>query len=167
MQHSVIASEAVKIAQREALMWGTQQQEAIEFGNMMHEILSYVKTKDDVDLAIIKALENGLISENQKITVLETLKAIVSHPELTDFFSEGNVVFNERSILKKDAKMMIPDRVAIQGRKVYLLDYKTGSHQAKYEKQLAEYEFVLEEMGYSVDKKTLLYIGENLEVVHL
>lgn len=167
MQHSVIASEAIKIAQREALMWGTQQQEAIEFGNMMHEILSYVKTKNDVDLAVIKALENGLISENQKITVFETLQAIVNHPELDDFFAEGNLVFNERSILKKDAKMMIPDRVAIQGKKAYLLDYKTGSHQDKYEKQLAEYEFVLEEMGYDIDKKTLLYIGEKLEVVHL
>jgi hypothetical protein len=31
--------------QREALMWGTHQQEAIEYGNVIHEILSFVKTK--------------------------------------------------------------------------------------------------------------------------
>ncbi|HKX87165.1 MAG TPA: UvrD-helicase domain-containing protein [Flavobacterium sp.] len=167
VQHAVISSESIKIAQREALMWGTQQQEAIEFGNMMHEILSFVKTNNDVELAVVKALEKGLISENQRRTVSETLRNIVSHPELQDFFAEENEVFNERSILKKNTKTMIPDRVAIQGKKVFLLDYKTGSHQPKYEKQLAEYEMVLEEMGYGVDKKTLLYIGENLEVVHL
>ncbi|MFC4816137.1 UvrD-helicase domain-containing protein [Flavobacterium sp. GCM10023249] len=166
-QHAVIASESIKIAQREALMWGTVQQEAIEFGNMMHEILSFVTTKNDVDLAVIKAVESGLISENQKDTVAEKLRSIVSHSELQDFFAEGNRVFNERSVLKKNAKTMIPDRVVIQGKTVFLLDYKTGAHQSKYEKQLAEYELVLEEMGYSVDKKTLLYIGENLEVVHL
>ena len=49
----------------------------------------------------------------------------------------------------------------------YLLDYKTGAHQPKYEQQLAAYESALEEMGFSVAKKTLVYIGEKLEVVHL
>jgi large-conductance mechanosensitive channel len=38
-------SKNIKIAQREALMWGTHQQEAIEYGNVIHEILSFVKTK--------------------------------------------------------------------------------------------------------------------------
>jgi hypothetical protein len=33
-------------------MWGTHQQEAIEYGNVIHEILSFVKKQNDVDLAI-------------------------------------------------------------------------------------------------------------------
>ena len=41
----------VKIAQNESLMWGTDQLKAIEFGNVMHEILSFVHTADDIDLA--------------------------------------------------------------------------------------------------------------------
>ncbi|MCL9805997.1 UvrD-helicase domain-containing protein [Flavobacterium amniphilum] len=165
--HSVIKPDSIKIAQREALMWGTSQQQAIEFGNMMHEILSFVRTKDDVGLAVAKALENGLISAHQENTVLEMLLKIVGHPELVDFFSAENKVFNERSILKKNVKMMIPDRVAIKGNEVYLLDYKTGMHQEKYVRQITEYEAVLEEMGLNVVKKTLLYIGEKLEVVNL
>jgi hypothetical protein len=55
-----------KIAQREALMWGTHQQESIEYGNLVHEILSFVKTKEDVDLAVDKAVESGLINFGQK-----------------------------------------------------------------------------------------------------
>lgn len=165
--HSIIKPESIKIAQREALMWGTQQQEAIEFGNMMHEVLSFVKTKNDVTLAIVKALEAGLISMNQRDLVSKTLQNIVEHPELELFFAEDNKVFNERSILKKNARTMIPDRVSIKGKEVFLLDYKTGKHQDKYVNQIAEYEAVLEEMGFVVVKKTLLYIGGNLEVVHL
>ena len=56
----------IKIAQRESIMWGTQQQESIEYGNLIHEILSFVKTKNDIELALKKALESGLIATNQK-----------------------------------------------------------------------------------------------------
>jgi hypothetical protein len=34
-----VLNQNIKIAQREALMWGTHQQESIEYG-MVHEILS-------------------------------------------------------------------------------------------------------------------------------
>ena len=47
-------------------MWGTHQQEAIEYGNIIHEILSFVKTASDIDLAVLKAIENGLITITQK-----------------------------------------------------------------------------------------------------
>jgi ATP-dependent exoDNAse (exonuclease V) beta subunit len=164
---SVINPNAIKIAQREALMWGTHQQNAIEFGNVLHEILSFVKTQQDVSLAIIKALENGLITENQKQEVEKTIAEIVVHPELIDFFDGNSKIFNEQNIIKKATKTIKPDRVVIKDKDAYLLDYKTGAHQAKYEKQLKEYELVLQEMGFNVLKKSLIYIGENLEVVHL
>jgi fructose-specific component phosphotransferase system IIB-like protein len=67
-------------------MWGTHQQEAIEYGNVIHEILSFVKTKNDVDLAITKSIENGLITFGQKI-VLKTIQEIVNHSELEICFA--------------------------------------------------------------------------------
>ncbi|WP_286918037.1 UvrD-helicase domain-containing protein [Flavobacterium sp. UBA4197] len=159
--------KAVKIAQREALMWGTAQERAIEFGNVLHEILSFVKTGNDIPLAIIKAQESGLITHTQKEEVEKTLREIVEHPELQLFFEEGNVVYKEQSIIKKGNRTIKPDRVVLKERKAYLLDYKTGMHQAKYEKQLEEYKMALEEMGFEVMKKTLVYIGETLNVIHL
>ena len=54
--------ENIKIAQKEALMWGTHQQESIEYGNVVHEILSFVKTKNDVDLAIDVNLSKLLLT---------------------------------------------------------------------------------------------------------
>jgi hypothetical protein len=64
----------IKIAQREALMWGTVQQDAINFGNILHEIMAFIHTKEDVDLAIQKATELGLITFSQNQIFKETIE---------------------------------------------------------------------------------------------
>jgi hypothetical protein len=89
-------------------MWGTLQQEAIEFGNVIHEILSFVKTKSDVDLAILKAMENGLITFNQKEAVYKSIQEIVNHSELENYFAEGNEILNEQTIIQKEGKPSSP-----------------------------------------------------------
>ena len=158
----------IKIAQRESLMWNTKQQKAIEYGNIIHEILSFVKTENDIDLALIKALENGLITSSEKEIVQKTIKEIINHKDLTDFFEEGSVILNEKTIIQKEGNLVKPDRmVVIKNKEIYLLDYKTGSHQAKYEVQLENYQNAIEKMGFKVTKKALVYIGETLEVVNL
>ena len=158
----------IKIAQRESLMWNTTQQKAIEYGNILHEILSFVKTKNDVNLAVTKAIENGLIIASQKEIVEKTIFEIVNHPDLIAFFTEENVILNEKTIIQKEGNLIKPDRMVLTSTKeIYLLDYKTGSHQAKYTKQLENYQDAIEKMGYQVTKKALVYIGETLEVVNL
>ncbi|WP_417355817.1 UvrD-helicase domain-containing protein [Flavobacterium sp.] len=157
----------VKIAQRESLMWGTNQLKAIEFGNVMHEILSFIETASDIDLAVVKAIEAGLVTAAQEQDIKQSLESIVNHDELKVFFAEGVTVFNEQNIIRRNIQNIKPDRVAVKENKAWLLDYKTGAHQPKYEKQLAEYEMALQEMGFEVAKKALVYIGENINVVHL
>jgi ATP-dependent exoDNAse (exonuclease V) beta subunit len=164
----VLNPKNIKIAQREAIMWGTHQQEAIEYGNLIHEILSFVKTKEDVDFAITNALENGLITNNQKEMVAKTICEIVNHSELENYFDKNNLVLNEQTIIQKEGNLVKPDRMVISNKnEVYLLDYKTGSHQPKYKQQLENYQTAIEKMGYKVNKKALIYIGEKIEVLHL
>ncbi|WP_140485581.1 UvrD-helicase domain-containing protein [Flavobacterium sp. GSA192] len=158
----------IKIAQREALMWGTHQQESIEYGNVVHEILSFVKTKKDVDLAVDKAIENGLINSTQKELVYKKIQEIVNHTELELFFAEGNQVLNEQTIVQKKGAVVKPDRMVItQEKAVFLLDYKTGIPNAKYNRQLEDYQYAIEQMGFKVQKKVLVYISEDIQVVGL
>ena len=164
----ILNPKSIKIAQREALMWGTHQQEAIEYGNVIHEILSFVKTKSDVDLAILKALENGLITFNQKEAVYKSIQEIVNHSELENYFAEGNEILNEQTIIQKEGKTIKPDRMVLaKNKEVFLLDYKTGTHNPKYQLQLENYQNAIEKMGFKVTKKTLVYIGEEIKVVNL
>lgn len=111
--NEILNPKSIKIAQREALMWGTHQQEAIEYGNLIHEILSFVKTKSDVDLAIMKALENGLITFIQKEAVYKSIQEIVNHLELENYFAEGNEILNEQTIIQKEGKTIKPDRMVL------------------------------------------------------
>ena len=158
----------IKIAQRESLMWNTKQQKAIEYGNILHEILSFIKTKDDIDLALTKAIENGLIISSEREEVLKTILEIVNHKDLELFFSNEHKVLNEKTIIQKEGNIVKPDRMVLNSNnEIYLLDYKTGAHQTKYTVQLENYQNAIEKMGFKVPKKMLVYIGETLEVVNL
>ncbi len=158
----------IKIAQKESLMWNTHQQKAIEFGNILHEILSFVKTKDDIDLALSKAIENGLIVASQKTAVEQTIREIVNHSDLQLYFSANTKILNEKTIIQKEGNLVKPDRIVINHNKeIYLLDYKTGAHQGKHTTQLENYQSAIEKMGFKVTKKALVYIGETLEIVNL
>ncbi|MGV3695929.1 UvrD-helicase domain-containing protein [Flavobacterium sp.] len=165
---SVLQPKNIKIAQRESLMWNTKQQKAIEYGNVIHEILSYIKTKDDIDLALVKAIEKGLIVSGEKDAVLKTILEIVLHKDLEMYFSNQNNILNEKTIIQKEGSLVKPDRMVLNRQnEIYLLDYKTGSHQTKYQQQLENYQGAIEKMGFKVTKKALVYIGETLEVVNL
>ncbi|MNQ04367.1 ATP-dependent helicase/nuclease subunit A [compost metagenome] len=164
----VLNPKNIKIAQREALMWGTHQQEAISYGNIVHEILAFVKDKSDVDLAVAKSLENGLITYDQEDRVLKTLKEIVNHPELNVCFDGNHTVLNEQTIVQKEGRILKPDRIVfLENKEAYLLDYKTGASNAKYRQQIQEYQDAIEDLGYTVLKKALVYIGAEIEVVNL
>ena len=163
----VLNPKHIKMAQREALMWGTLQQEAIEYGNVIHEILSFIKTERDIELAIKKAIENGLITISQKEIVIKTLYEIINHSDLLVYFSEDHVVLNENTIIQKDGNAVKPDKMIVsQNNEIYLLDYKTGTHSEKYKLQLEKYQKAIELMDYKVIKKSLVYIGSKIEVVN-
>lgn len=157
----------VKIAKREALMWGSKQQQAIEFGTVTHEILAAVKIKSDINNAVADAVAAGLITQNQTAPILRTLNEIINHPELSPFFDEDGTVYSEQRIIKQGGETLIPDRVVVKNGIAWLLDYKTGTHLPVYEKQLESYEHALQEMGLQVAKKVLVYIGEEINIVDL
>jgi len=164
----VLNPKNIKIAQRESLMWGTHQQEAISYGNIVHEILAFIKDKSDVDLAVTKALENGLINFDQAEKVLQTLLEIVNHPELNICFDGKNNILNEQTIVQKEGKILKPDRIVLtQNKEAYLLDYKTGAINSKYTQQIQEYQDAIEDLGYKVLKRALVYIGTEIDVVNL
>ncbi|MEG0850373.1 MAG: UvrD-helicase domain-containing protein [Flavobacterium sp.] len=164
----VLNPKNIKIAQREALMWGTHQQEAISYGNIVHEILAFVKDKSDIDLAVTKAIENGLVTIEQREAVLKTLLEIVNHPELSICFDGENHILNEQTIVQKEGKILKPDRIVLtKDKKAFLLDYKTGAVNSKYKLQIQEYQDAVEDLGYKVLKKALVYIGTEIDVVNL
>jgi RecB family exonuclease len=131
--------------------------------------MSCIITLNDIGDSVIQALEEGLITEESKEEFTATVTSIVKHAELSEFFEEGNQVFNEKMIISEKLSNSIPDRVVVNKRgEAFLLDYKTGKEQNKHKEQLMRYEQALQEMGYDVKKKVLLYTGgDHLNIIHL
>lgn len=158
----------IKIAQRESLMWGTQQLEAIDYGNLVHEIMAMIETSDEVQTAIDQALESGLLRVDQVNAISQSITQIINHPELEDFFKSGIKVLNERSIIPQSGSTLKPDRVVItSSREALLLDYKTGALMPNHVRQVQSYADAIEEIGYNVRKKVLVYLGSEVKVVNL
>lgn len=165
---STMPVDAIKIAKREALMWGTNQEDAIEFGNILHEIMSNVHTLQDVPQSVEIAIETGLITQNQKSIFSQMIHEIVSNPQLSSFFDEKYKSWNEQTLLRKHGKPLKPDRMVEVGpQTMWILDYKTGKPAMSHQNQVNEYAQVIKEMGYDVPRKTLVYLGSQLEVIEV
>ena len=148
-------------------MWGTLKQDAIEFGNIIHQILSYILTKNDLQSALTKSVDEGLIQQSQKSIFEDKIKQIIHHPELEAFFNPNYTVFTEHNIISPNEINLKPDRLVIHNSEAFLIDYKTGAPDDKHKKQLANYVRVIEKMNLKVTKKVLLYIGEDIKIIHL
>ena len=158
---------SIKIAKKEALMWGTSQQDAIEFGNILHQILSYIIKPNDLEQALTKSLEEGLIQLSEKTIFEEKIKQIIQHPELETFYNPNYTVFTEHNIISPNEINLKPDRLVLHNNEAYLIDYKTGAPEEKHKNQIENYVRVIEKMNLKVSKKVLLYIGEELKIIHL
>ncbi len=165
---TVFNFSSIKIAQRESLMWATKQEAAIAFGNSIHEILANITHAQDCEMAIQQAIEQGTLRIDQKQVVEETVRQILTHPELALFFQTNNTVLNEQTIVLKKGPLLKPDRVVLfSNTEAGLLEYKTGAPQPNHVTQLETYSQALETMNFKVTKKVLVYIGEKMEIVPL
>ncbi len=81
------------------MLWDTAQEEAIKKGNIIHHILGLIQTYKDINPAVKRALQQGLILPDEQSGVKDKLLQVVTHPKLISLFSEENQVYNEREIL--------------------------------------------------------------------
>ena len=155
----------IKMVTKSGLLWDTNQHEAIEKGNLIHDIMAQIKTSDDVDDVIIDFLKASTINEEQAVFLKTTVKNILEHPKLHDYYSSNYTVYNERDIISKDSIILRPDRIVINAKnEAIIIDYKTGLEDKKHEQQLQSYQDVLEDMKIDVKQKILIYINDDILV---
>ncbi|WP_028889997.1 UvrD-helicase domain-containing protein [Tenacibaculum ovolyticum] len=145
-------------------LWNNEQGKAIEFGNLIHEMMAKIITKNDVEIIVNKYEQEGIINKEQAKTIYIDINKIVNHIELQNYYSKNVTIYNEREIVDVDNQIMIPDRLVVENDEVTIIDYKTGKPSKSYHQQLLRYERVLKSMNFKVDKKLLIYINEEILV---
>ena len=155
----------LRIITNSGYLWDTEQEKAIEKGNLVHNIMAKIKTKVDSDKALSSFLDTGKISSTQLAELQPIIKNIISHKILSPYFEESLLIYNEKDIITKSGLILRPDRVVVnKNNEAVIIDYKTGSENIKHEQQLLDYQYILEEMDFKVTKKILVYINDGIEI---
>jgi len=154
----------ISIVQNSSLLWDTDQGIAIVYGNLIHEILSKIKTKTDILEVVDQYVYKGIINQEKQKEILKILNELVHHKQLSKYFGHNNLVYNEREIMTVDKKTLIPDRLIFTNNKVTIIDYKTGKQEKEHREQILNYAEALQNLNYSIDKKLLVYINKEILV---
>ncbi len=146
-------------------LWQTEQGLAIEFGNLIHEMLSKIVTSDDVDKVVKQYEENGELGTESSKEIKTKIIEIVNHPLLLVYYNKELVVYNEREIVTVDKQIIIPDRLVFNSNnEAIIIDYKTGTPSKTHHQQILKYANELQLLGIKVKKKLLIYIGQSILV---
>ncbi len=149
-----------KILTKTDNLWDTERAAALSKGNLIHLAMGLIETPDDIENALSLLTRKGDVKAEEVDSVRTTIQEIVNHPQLAPYFSKGSTIKNEKDIITKNGQLLRPDRLVIKEKQVTILDYKTGKKNVSYHQQLASYAQVLEQMGYVVENKIIIYIDE-------
>ena len=139
-----------------------------EWGSLVHQILSKIKTIDDAERALRPYVNDGTIDEEQAAKLLDTFRKVTDIPELKPAFSADAVVKNEMDIHTYDGRIIRPDRYAETPNGTILIDYKTGKAHEEYFNQLQDYTAALMQMnGNQSINAYLVYLGDEIKLVEV
>ncbi|GAB4334898.1 MAG: UvrD-helicase domain-containing protein [Flammeovirgaceae bacterium] len=145
-------------------------------GLLMHYAFEKVLYESDVNDAVQSLLREGFISVEEATEIENKMLEVISLPVLNPFYKrkENRKVLNEHFILlpknERNISSLRPDRLVIDKydnrNEVVIIDYKTGAEEDIYKIKINHYAYILQNMGYVVKKKLLVYT-ETLNIVEV
>lgn len=159
-------SAVLKVSRGAPRIWDVDKPElGSDRGKKVHLVLSYIKLRGDLNLAMKKAKRKGLITDADKKELQPLIEELLAHPKMTAYFEPGLRVKNEEEILLSNGKVIRPDRLVFDEEKVTIIDYKTGRYEDDHVKQVEQYRDALKRMNYTNIVCVLAYVNEDTVVV--
>jgi len=160
---SLVFDEFISVDKQENQIQIVEKQqknkEAIDYGNLIHLALEKVISILDLQKGL-DFIDHSNLEDSVKVVAKESVVKIVAHPLLNSFFKEGAEVYNERSLLDQYGRVNIIDKLLIEKSGVSVLDFKTGEKSASHQVQINQYARLLEDLGYTVKNKFVVYCSE-------
>lgn len=158
----------LNILTKSGQLWDTKQERAIERGNLVHLILSKIKTSQDLDFAIDDLLVSGDITDSEKEALRNLALGVIEHPKLKRYYTDEFKTYNETDIITSAGQLLRPDRINIgPSNEATIIDYKTGEQSVAHKSQLESYSSILETMSYKVKHKFIVYINEHVDIIEV
>lgn len=163
-QYSYKNRPNLNILTRSGFSWSTDSDKALSKGNLMHYIMSHIKTAADIDSAIFLGTNTDNYTQEEYDYIHSITHKIVQHPSLNQYFQSDFDILNEKDIMTDKGAILRPDRVVIKNNSATIIDYKTGKKNSKFTEQLYSYADALEMMGYAIENKIIVYINEDIQL---
>jgi ATP-dependent exoDNAse (exonuclease V) beta subunit len=160
--------QKIKVATNVNKFWDLESGNLqVEFGNLLHQLLSFIKTKHDKKEAFEKFLRLNQANDELCKGVIAVCNNLLENKEILTFFDVNTKqVYNEKELITPQGDILRPDRLIVDNKHVKIIDFKTGLERNSYHQQLNEYGDVLKEMGFEKIEKFIVYT-ESLTVEKL
>lgn len=136
-----------------------------KYGNLMHTAFAYLNADADFENALNALESKGMLAVNEREHIKTLLKSTLQLSPLNSIWRDGKHII-EKEIITPDGASYRPDRIIEYKTVTYLIDFKTGKHKKKDEKQIHYYEKLLKSLGFKTVQSYLLYT-ENGESIKL
>lgn len=147
--------------------WEPDKNEALEYGNRLHNILANIHSKESIESAMELEKVSGNLNQQELDSYSKIIFKIIEHPELSNYYQGAANAKNEVELMDGLGRTFRPDRLVFHSSQVTIIDYKTGVFDPKHKTQVETYAAILEEMNYVVSNKILVYIGSTIEPVFI
>lgn len=168
LQNTPATEHQILIATGSALLWDSKQEKAIEKGNLIHEILSKIITKDDLSEVIDYFVNQGTLDNEQKKRLTPIIESIINHSYLRVYFESTSTAVTEKEVYLDNGTSLRLDRINfLSDNQATIIDYKTGKYDKSHKDQIEHYAHSINKMGFAVKEKLLVYTHDNIEIIKI
>jgi CRISPR/Cas system-associated exonuclease Cas4 (RecB family) len=138
----------------------------LSYGNMIHFLLAEINHPKEINWMLDKYEMSITQALLDKEPLRNKLESVYRLPALECYFDGSYTLKKEASILNHKGELQRPDLIAIKDKTAAIIDYKTGEPRSSYAEQLASYAALLNQMGYNVEARLIVYVdSEEVESV--
>ena len=148
-------NDKIRISASSQSTW--KQNEPIQYGILMHEILGEIGDESDVEEVLQRYQKDGSLNQVEYEVMNKKLVQLLQNKSVRPFFDTQFKIKQEAGMLSRNGKLLRPDRVVYWDNKVAILDFKTGEKNDSHHEQMKEYQTVLEEICQQEVEAYLLY----------
>jgi len=152
----------IKVAGANYLERDSEERPAVSYGIIMHDILSEIKHRGDIDKAVNSAFTKGLLNSKERENILNRLESGFKNPMIADWFGEDNTVWLEQDILLPGKSVKRPDRVVRVNGKIMVIDYKFGEESDYHHRQVVEYMEIIKKVMKEDARGFIWYVDKEI-----
>lgn len=138
----------------------------IRYGIYMHAVLSRIRYAEELEEALDGVIAEGFTTEEEKAGLTKQMNALLSQPQIRDWFSAAWDVRTEVPILLPQGGDNRVDRLMSKGSRAIVVDFKTGERNKRDLQQVTEYVNILRQMNFTDVEGYVLYLRE-MEVINV